>query len=92
MPEQSRFRRAIPPRAIECFDAINRANFPDDPVPVSNLCDRIPDPQFFDLDPTPMWKRWSRSRPWSPGALRDFLSGHPAPERLAVGGGKPPRD
>jgi hypothetical protein len=50
MPEQSMFRRLIPPDGVRCFDEINRTYFPDDPVPIFNLRDRLPDDLFHDVD------------------------------------------
>lgn len=50
LPEHSLFRRLIPPEGVRCFDEINKAYFPDDPVPIYNLRDRLPDELFQDPD------------------------------------------
>lgn len=50
LPEYSLFRKRIPPEGVRCFDDINRAYFPDDPVPIYNLRDRLSDDLFLDPD------------------------------------------
>lgn len=84
MPEHSLFRRLIPPRAVPCFDEINRLNFPDNPVPIYNLRERIPDDLFLDPDHAGV----DGLEPISAlvgECVRDLLSVHPAPERISPG-------
>src|SRR5262249_52307255 len=50
LPEHSLFRRLIPPEAVRCFDEINQTYFPDDPVSIYNLRDRLSDDLFHDTD------------------------------------------
>ncbi|MGP0068108.1 MAG: hypothetical protein ACLQGP_31490 [Isosphaeraceae bacterium] len=86
MPEHSLLRGNTPLQALRCLEAINRANFLGDPVPVYDLRDRIPDPWFGDLDHVGFDAR----RPISiqvGECLRDFLSGHSAPDRFRAGAG-----
>jgi hypothetical protein len=93
LPERSIHRDRIPPEAIRCFDEINRRNFPDDPVPVYNLRDRIPDDQFIDTDHPGLDAMPSISIMVGE-CVRDLLSDHPSPRtsrtRPAAGKGAEP--
>lgn len=50
MPEHSTFRAQSPPEARRCLDDLLDRDFRDDPVPVIDLEDKLPDTAFFDLD------------------------------------------
>jgi hypothetical protein len=83
MPEHSLFRTRCPAEAGECFAKINRINFPDDPVPVYDLRDRIADDLFRDLLHPGVDAVEPISIPVGE-SVRDLLSGHPSPERLRL--------
>jgi hypothetical protein len=81
LPEHSLLRGSIPPEAIRCLENLNRANFPDDPVPIYDLRDRIADNLFYDL----IHPGRDAVRPISilvGACVHDALSGHPSPERF----------
>jgi hypothetical protein len=81
MPEHSALRARIPVEGVRCFAEINRINFRDDPVPLYDLRDRIPDDWFNDVGHPGIDAR----RPASILVARcvaDVLSARPAPERL----------
>ncbi len=84
MPEYSAFREMIPPEGVRCFDEINRRNFPDDPIPIYNLRDRIPDELFLDPDHASVDAMAPISKMVG-ACVRDLLSGHPDPQHLSVG-------
>ncbi len=83
MPEYSKFRRIFPPEAVRCFDEINRLYFPDDPVPIYDLRDRIGDELFFDTDHAGVDAMPPISK-MAALCVRDLLSGHPDPKHLSI--------
>lgn len=95
LPERSQYRAEIPPEAVRCLAEINRRDFPDDPVPVYDLRDRLPDDQFRDLLHVKTAAK-ERVSVLVGRCVRDLLSGHPSPDRLRAaeagpaGGGDPP--
>jgi hypothetical protein len=48
VPERSALRKRTPPEAVRCFAELNRLYFPDQPVPIYDLRDRMPDRFFVD--------------------------------------------
>ena len=76
MPEHSAFRTRVPTAGARCFAEINRINFPDDPVPVYDLRDRVSDDMFVDV----VHPGVDAMTPISilvGQCVRDLLSGHP---------------
>ena len=81
MPESSAFRRQVPVQGERRFAEINRLSFPDDPVPIYDLRDRISDDMFTDV----VHPNVDAMRPISMLVGRcvgDLLSEHPSPERV----------
>jgi hypothetical protein len=83
LPERSQFRSLFPPEGVQCFDEISRAYFPDDPVPIYNLRDRIPDDMFLDPDHAGVDAMEPISKMVG-ACVRDLLSGHPDPQHLSI--------
>jgi hypothetical protein len=84
MPEHSGMRAQIPARAVECLSEMNRADFPNAPVPVYNLRDRMKDCVFRDFDHLG-YEGCVFTTCLVGQCVRDLLSERPDPERLLKG-------
>jgi hypothetical protein len=84
LPETSVFRRREPPEAAHCLAEINKLFFRDDPVPVYDLRDQIPDPMFVDL----VHPNLAAEEPITVmvgDCVREFLSGSSSSDRAPLG-------